>query len=102
MSSSVTRREVLQVGMSGLGVVVLGSTVPAFVSKMAFADTGVSSQMSDDNVLVVVQLSGGNDGLNTVVPHTDDAYHKARPYIGIKDKLLPVENGLALNPGMGA
>jgi len=99
---SVTRREVLQVGMSGLGVVVLGSTVPAFVSKMAFAQSGASAQMSDDNVLVVVQLSGGNDGLNTVVPHTDDAYHKARPYIGIKDKLLPAENGLALNPGMGA
>lgn len=52
----------------------------------------------DDRVLVVVQLGGGNDGLNTVVPYTDDSYHRARPNIGLKeDRLLKLNDDLALN-----
>ena len=35
----------------------------------------------DGKILVVVQLSGGNDGLNTIVPYADDAYHRSRPQI---------------------
>ncbi|MEO6437223.1 MAG: DUF1501 domain-containing protein [Tepidisphaeraceae bacterium] len=80
----------LRVGLGGLGVISLGGTMPAFVSKFAFGGEGpTSSPVSNDNILVVVQLSGGNDG-----------YAKARPSIGIKDRLHKLSDELALNPGM--
>jgi uncharacterized protein (DUF1501 family) len=95
-----TRREMLRVGLGGLGVISLGGTMPAFVSKFAFAQDVADSGVPSDNILVVVQLSGGNDGLNTVIPITSDVYHKARPTIGIKDRALKLSDELSLNPGM--
>jgi uncharacterized protein (DUF1501 family) len=51
--------------------------------------------------LVVVQLGGGNDGLNTVVPYTDSTYYKLRPSLGIKaDQVLKLDDTLGLNPSM--
>ncbi len=44
-------------------------------------------------IFVVIQLSGGNDGLNTVVPYTDSAYHSLRPVLGFKDTELKDANG---------
>jgi uncharacterized protein (DUF1501 family) len=91
----------LRVGLGGLGVVSLGGTMPAFMEKFAFGrERAAGSKVADDNILVVVQLSGGNDGLNTVVPVGDDAYMKARPTIGLKDRLHTLDKGVALNPGM--
>ena len=50
-------------------------------------------------VLVVVQLSGGNDFMNTVVPITDGIYHDSRPTLGVKEKdALPLNDQLAWNP----
>ncbi|MCE9529518.1 MAG: DUF1501 domain-containing protein [Planctomycetes bacterium] len=95
-----SRREVLRVGLSGLAVVSLGSTVPAFLSRMALAEQMPTTQMSRDNILVVVQMSGGNDGLNTVIPFTNDEYYKARPVIGIKDQKLKLNDQFMLNPAM--
>src|SRR6476659_2290863 len=97
-----SRREVLRVGLGGLAIVSLSGTMPAFVSQLAYAETKVGSPVGDDNILVVVQLSGGNDGLNTVVPHADDLYYKARPQLGIKDRLFKLNSALALNPGLSA
>ena len=51
---------------------------------------------ADDDVLIMVQLSGGNDGLNTVAPVGDAAYRRARPRIGIAAK-----DALGLAPGLG-
>src|ERR1019366_1941239 len=54
-------------------------------------------------VLVVIQLSGGNDGLNTVVPYLDDAYHRSRPTLRIaSDQVLKLDSGLGLHPAMPA
>ncbi len=54
-----------------------------------------------DGILVVVTLYGGNDGINTVVPISDPAYAKARPELAYKaSEVLPLSDGLALNPGM--
>ncbi|MCA8831832.1 DUF1501 domain-containing protein [Hymenobacter pini] len=52
--------------------------------------------------LVVVQLGGGNDGLNTVIPYENDLYYKARPTLGIRQQsgILTLDQGLGLNPSM--
>jgi len=56
---------------------------------------------ANDRILVVLELSGGNDGLNCVVPYGDDAYYRHRPELGIpKDRLLPLDDHFGLNPGM--
>src|ERR1700729_2978574 len=54
-------------------------------------------------ILVVVQLSGGNDGLNTVIPYRNDIYYKLRPIIGkTPTEALKLNDDLGLNPGMTA
>lgn len=53
----------------------------------------VARQGVGNRILVIVELSGGNDGLNTVIPHGDDAYCAARPHLGIrKNQLLPLDD----------
>src|SRR5664280_448539 len=48
--------------------------------------------------IIVVQLSGGNDGLNTIVPYRNDVYYRMRPVIGLKpDRLLTINDELAFN-----
>lgn len=60
----------------------------------------VAAEQSD-RILVVLELSGGNDGLNTVVPYGDDAYYRARPRIGIRENnLLKLDEHFGLNPGL--
>ena len=52
-------------------------------------------------ILVAVELSGGNDGLNSIVPFADDAYYQQRPTVGIApDKLLQLDDHYGFNPGM--
>lgn len=56
-----------------------------------------------DRVLVLVQLQGGNDGLNTVVPYENDVYYQKRPAIAIaKDKVLKLNDQMGLNPALAA
>ncbi|GAB2560967.1 DUF1501 domain-containing protein [Spirosoma aerophilum] len=58
---------------------------------------------TNGNILVLVQLQGGNDGLNTVVPFENSIYYQKRPNIAIpKAKVLPLTSQLGLNPAMGA
>jgi uncharacterized protein (DUF1501 family) len=58
--------------------------------------------MAKDNVLAVLSLSGGNDGLNTVVPYTNGLYYDYRPTLGIApDKVIPLNDELGLYPAMG-
>jgi len=55
----------------------------------------------DDRILVVLELSGGNDGLNTIVPWADDRYYALRPKIGLKrETLLPLDDHFGFNPGL--
>lgn len=55
-----------------------------------------------ERALVVIQLSGGNDYLNCVVPYENGHYKDARPNLKITDdRVIPLDNGLGLNPGMG-
>jgi len=87
-----------------LGIAVLGGTMPSFFARAADAQVqpAFGATIDPDNVLLVVQMGGGNDGLNTVVPYGDDGYHRVRPTIGIADKaVLPIDDRIGLNPVMG-
>ncbi len=55
-----------------------------------------------DPVLVVLQMTGANDYLNTIIPYTNGHYRDARPRVGIpEDQVLPIDGELAFNPNMG-
>lgn len=55
----------------------------------------------NDKILVIIQLSGGNDGLNTIVPYYNDIYYQSRPSIAIpKDKVLKINDELGFNPAL--
>src|SRR5436309_1542373 len=98
-----SRRNLLKVGLSALPVISLSATSPAFVSQLAFAEGANRPDLSNDNILVVLQLTGGNDGLNTVIPYADDAYHRARPKIGLKkDRVARLDDHFGLHPNLGA
>ncbi|GAC1532114.1 MAG: DUF1501 domain-containing protein [Vulcanimicrobiaceae bacterium] len=86
-----------------LGVAVLGGTMPSFLAGAADAQPlpALGATVDPGNVLLVVQMGGGNDGLNTVVPYTDDAYHRVRPGIGIAaNAVLKISDRIGLNPAL--
>ena len=75
----------------------------AVTGSLALSPWEVTLGDSSDNerILVVVELSGGNDGLNSIVPYADDAYYHHRPTIGIKPQdLLKLDDHFGFNPGM--
>ena len=78
-----------------------GTAVPTFLGNTALATAPLGKPGTKDTVLVVIQLTGGNDGLNTVIPFTDPLYAKYRPTIGIKkDAVLKLNDTIALHPAM--
>lgn len=94
-----TRRDFLRES-SLLG---FGATVPTFLGRTALAAPNADKAGAKDTVLVVVQLTGGNDGLNTVVPFTNADYYKQRPNIAIaKDQVKKLTDDVGLHPAMGA
>jgi uncharacterized protein (DUF1501 family) len=100
-----TRRDFLRTTLLGGA---LSWTVPSFVAQTfsalhAEADGSLiqTATGKDGPILVLIQLAGGNDGLNAVVPYTNDYYYKARPVIGIPaNQVLPLNDTLGLNPAM--
>jgi len=95
MLPMIDRRRFLSVG-------ALTATVPGFLAKTGSLLADDKSLANKERVLVVVQLAGGNDGLNTLIPFRDDAYYKARPKIGIaRTKSLKIADDFALHPEVG-
>lgn len=91
----LSRRELLA-GMAGFGA--LSMVPPAFAQA---AQLAAAQAAADGKVLVILELSGGNDGLNTVVPYGDDAYYRQRPNIAIpQDELRVIDDHFGFNPGM--
>lgn len=73
--------------------------VPAFLQQTVRA----ADARFDDRILVVVQLDGGNDGLNTIVPLKDELYPKLRPTLHIRsDDALKINEEIGFHPGMKA
>ena len=92
-----TRRKFLQTTLGSSTLLSLGLTAPTFLSRAAKA----AEAASGERVLVVVQLSGGNDGLNTVIPYADDAYAKNRIVLRIPSgQVLKIDDHFGLHPQM--
>jgi uncharacterized protein (DUF1501 family) len=86
---------------SALSVAFLGGNASRALAQVAGAAPVLPAFGQPDNVLVVVQMAGGNDGLNTVVPWSDDAYHRVRPAIGIPaGQVLKLDGRIGFNPAL--
>jgi uncharacterized protein (DUF1501 family) len=79
-------------------LLALAPDVPAFLARTARA----AVPQRDGRVLVVIQLDGGNDGINTVVPFADEGYARHRKALRLtKDRLVKVDDRVGLHPSLG-
>lgn len=89
----IKRKEFLQIGSLASASLMMPKFLKAF-EKQSLVPPG-------NKVLVVLQFSGGNDGLNTVIPIRNDIYYKARPKLGIlRDKALQLTDEAGINPAL--
>lgn len=92
-----TRREFLKAS----SLISWGLTVPTFLGRTANAAPAAGKPGAKDTILVVVQLTGGNDGLNTVVPYADVNYAKLRPTLRLPtSQLKKVNDQIGLHPSL--
>lgn len=89
----IKRKEFIQVGSLATASLMLPKFLKAFEQK--------NMVPPGNKVVVVIQFSGGNDGLNTVIPISNDIYYKERPRLGIaKEKALGLTDEAGLNPAL--
>ncbi len=92
-----TRREFLRYSSQGIGLLAFSRFAPSFLVQSTLAATPAPEK--DRSILVIVQLAGGNDGLNTVIPFEDADYYRLRPTLGIaKTEALRLNDTLGLHP----
>jgi len=100
MSDLLSRRDVIKGGT----MIAVGLVAPRWLSTIAEADVirqVKGGKAAGDTVLVVCQLTGGNDGLNTVVPYANKAYYSLRPTIGLtEEKVLKLDEAVGFNPAL--
>ena len=90
----IKRREFLQIGSLATATLMVPKFLKAFEQK-------IPVPLGGNKVVVIVQLSGGNDGLNTIIPVRNDIYYRERPRLGIeKSKTLSLTDEAALHPAL--
>ena len=91
---SISRRKFIQTGTLASASLFLPNFLKGFEYRPAAARNG-------NKILIVIQLSGGNDGLNTVIPYRNDIYYKSRPSLSIKkENVLTITDEAGLNPAL--
>lgn len=101
--SGISRRQFIK---RGLGAVAVGVVMPKML--LAGSRSAAATSGSGRKLFVVVQLAGGNDGVNTVIPYTDQNYITQRPNLGFREaelvdasgKSTVLSDGFALHPAM--
>lgn len=100
MSNDFSRRDFLRGG----AIITLGLASPPWLAKIAYADIlklARGGKVDPENILVVCQLSGGNDGLNTVIPYADSRYYEFRPTLAQEeDAVIKLNDQLGFHPSM--
>ena len=102
LQSSIGRRAFIS---KSLAIVGFGAAMPAAFVRAVFAEEPLAplsaSASGGGRTLVVVQLAGGNDGLNTLIPYADGAYYDARPELAINpEAVLQLDERVALHPNL--
>src|SRR5579884_167271 len=93
----LNRRQFLTRTLAGSSLLAVGSVVPQFIARTALA----AEAGAKETILVIIEMTGGNDGLNMVIPYADDLYHKNRPTLRqTKQQVVVVDDHVGLNGGM--
>jgi uncharacterized protein (DUF1501 family) len=93
----ITRRGFLARGLRNSTLIALAPTLPGFLARTAHA----AGPDKDGRILVVLQLNGGNDGINTVVPFKDEGYARHRKALRLPEqRLIKVSDEVGLHPAM--
>jgi uncharacterized protein (DUF1501 family) len=97
----LNRRELLRRGLGPAALLACGGTAPEFLARSARAAAARGAGAAGGRVLVVLELTGGNDGLNTVVPYRDDAYRKHRRRLAVPAaSVLKIDDRIGFHPAL--
>src|SRR5581483_512629 len=104
MPIQISRRAMIK---DGLLAVSAGMIMPSIFARAVRAASNAAhegvtwAQAAQNRTLIVVQMAGGNDGLNTIVPFADSAYYHARPTLAVaQSDVLPLNERLGMHPAL--
>jgi len=99
--NKIDRRKFIKYSALASTSLLVPSFLKGFEAKEIYSNPQLGKLLSGGKKLIVVQLSGGNDGLNTVIPYSNDLYYSLRPKLSLETgKVLKLNDELALNPVM--